>query len=310
NIVKTAVRNDGMFGSVGKLIKISSNFTSQPKKKQAKSSPRSAGSAMDDPVKHERFDSDDDFDRPLKRKKITIKNDEPHPMYPDIFGNDEEEVTPVRESRPVREAKQADEDFDDNQGVRRKKISVKAPEEDVPALVKHMMSTDEDVPESAVPEPPAAEKPVLEPSGNGQQAAVSRKIRIVPEPPAEEASELEAVVDEAFLAEMLNVEADEPEQHDIEVVVEEILKAEVAELPVPEASVPSPSPLPDPDIPDMPEEEAQAPEVKPAESSVQEQTESQDLSASTPEIPLRKPDNSGNSASRKKFHVPGKHGRK
>jgi hypothetical protein len=299
NIVKTAVRNDGMFGSVGKLIKISSNFASPPKKKTVKPSQKGSGTIQDEPGHHERTDADDDFDRPVKRKKITIKNDEPHPMHPDIFGNDDEDVAPLRESRPAKETVPSFDDSDDVPAVRRKKISVQAPEEEVPALVKHMMSTDDDTPDAPLPEPRDVEMPAVNQVGNGQPVAVSRKIRIVPEVPPAEASDMESAVEEAFMIELSEIEAVEPiEQAEAELSMPDELQAE---HPQDEVSVP--------EVPEMaaPEAELRQPEPEPGEAKA---GAGENPAPQEPVNAPKKTDHSGNSASRKKFHVPGKHGRR
>jgi hypothetical protein len=324
NIVKTAVRNDGMFGSVSKLIKISSSFASQPKKKQAKSSPKSSQSSPDDLLHHDRADADDDFDRPLRRKKITIRNDETRPMHPGIFDTEEEDVKLVRESRPAASPGPADDDFDESHGVRRKKISVKAPEEDVPALVRHMMNMDDAVSEMSVPEHIEAEKPAVESIDNGHAPVVSRKIRIVPETPVTEAPEMEFPADEVLQAVVSELEAageetqakeapaaeaavagpaamDVPELNlqgsevlekaarNIEVYVPEVMKTEVSDVEDPMRDVPTAA-------------------GKPAETGDPEKTYSQ--IPAQPFSSLRKPDYSNNDASRKKFRGTGKHGRR
>jgi hypothetical protein len=318
NIVKTAVRNDGMFGSVGKLIKISSNLTAPPKKKTAKPSPKSAHSGADETPQHERYDTDDDFDRPVRRKKITIKNDEPLPMHPDIFSIDEDDVKPVRESRPQPKAGRDDADNEDIGAVRRKKISVKAPEEEAPDLVKHMMSMDDVVSEISVPEPAEEAKPFVKPAENGQAAAVSRKIRIVSETPAAEVPDLE-IQDDAFLDEVLSTldaPADEALKTDasfVDVSGEKITEPDVSQTAATVKDVSGDEErMPEAPSPEVTAAEAKRAELNPSESTVSEKPAGQHPSPSAPppSIPAQKPDFTGKDISRKKFHVPGKHGRR
>lgn len=318
NIVKTAVRNDGMFGSVGKLIKLSSNFASPPKKKSAKPSSKNAHSGADESHQRDRHDADDDFDRPVRRKKITIKNDESLPMHPDIFSIDEDDVKPVRASGPEPEVRREDADNGDSVAVRRKKISVKAPEEDVPDLVKHMMSMDDVVSEISAPEPSVVEKPAVKPAENGQAAAVSRKIRIVSETPATKVPDPE-VQDDAHLEEVLSaldVPADEDlrtEAPFVDVSGTKTTETEVSPVTATTKEVSEEEyPVTETPATEVPVAEAKNAGLHPAESTVSEKPAVQypAPSAPPPSLPDRKPDFTGKDTSRKKFHVPGKHGRR
>ncbi len=325
NLVKTAVRNDGMFGSVGKLIKISSNFAAPPKKKTAKPAPKGSPSASDEPFAGNRHNPDDDFDQPVKRKKITIKNDEPHPMYPDVFGSDDDEVKPAVEPKPVTRAVRNESDVAESGTVRRKKISVKAPEEEMPDLVRHMMDMDDSEPEVPAPKVTEIEKPAVKAQENGHPAAVSRRIRIVSDAPAAEPP-AEDLADEESMDAVISAMEASREKESIEDALEaELSETEVFELEIPETDVadvtdheedaveekivePEP-PTVNAEVMQEPRAEAIPMESSDAENPAEPATSRQQQSAPSSE-PVRKPDYPGNSASRKKFHAPGKHGRR
>jgi hypothetical protein len=148
NIVKTAVRNDGMIGSVGKLIKLSSNFGSSGSGSGRRSSQRNASKSdtsgsNENTSKSPRRGVDDDDETPVRRRNIHIKSDDEATLNEDCFGND----TASNEKHAVSSAsipntKTAD-DFDGDTVPQRKKITIKSPDEDVLPIVKNMMSTDD-----------------------------------------------------------------------------------------------------------------------------------------------------------------------
>jgi len=129
--IKTAVRNDGVLGTIGNVVKMTSSGMGGAKKSAgAGSSRQSAG------------DEDDDS-RTIRRKKITIKEDE---------GDDElkSPVSPAADASPAQ----------------RKKIKIQANDEEVSELVKGMMEMEE---------------PQESPAGNSQPTRPTKKIRIMDE---------------------------------------------------------------------------------------------------------------------------------
>jgi len=115
--IKTAVRNDGVLGSIGKMIKVSGigggSRRQQPQQQQG-SAPAGGG-------------FEDDLDNTIRRKKISIRDEDPRTGRSDLdFKDDAFEVPPMSDAPPAG----------------RKKIKVQMDENDVPALVKDMMDMD------------------------------------------------------------------------------------------------------------------------------------------------------------------------
>jgi len=160
NIVKTAVRNDGMIGSVNKLMKLSSSFGGGGKKSAPKSSSRTgAPDANDDlPKNQRRRGADDDSETPARRKSIHIKSDDEATLNDDCFGNDIVERQENTVSAASSKRMKIVDDADDAAAPKRKKITIKAPEESTPSIVKSMMSLDDfslESPEHEIKEPRA-----------------------------------------------------------------------------------------------------------------------------------------------------------
>ncbi|TCD47845.1 hypothetical protein [Chlorobium sp. N1] len=136
--IKTAVRNDGVLGSIGKMIQMSGIGGSRkaPARQQEGSQ---AGRGFDD-----------DDDRSVRRKKISVKDDASAGAANSFDFKDDDFPPPP----PANDAPPAG----------RKKIKIQMGDEDVPALVKDMMDMDR----------PAEESPAA--SGNGE--VHRRKIKI------------------------------------------------------------------------------------------------------------------------------------
>jgi hypothetical protein len=298
NIVKTAVRNDGMIGSVGKLIKLSSNFGSSGKKKPAPRSsqrPASSASAASVPQK-ERDDSFDDFDSPVRKKKIQIKNDASVPGR-DFFSDDLMADLPDSGSFAPEKSRPLVEDIDDSAVPKRKKISVKAPEADISPLIKDMMSMDDPDSGTSAPEPAANEKPAVMPMENGQTQVATRKIRIVPEAPPAELPELEISEEEILQAMVSDIDVPELQSFEFEDTKVDFPEVEASDMEEPE-----------PMVTDTQKAETLKTEVRPSESGAAEKPEVQIQTA--PVMQTKKSDFTGNSSQRKKFNAPGKHGRR
>ncbi|NTW68268.1 MAG: hypothetical protein HGB23_00280 [Chlorobiaceae bacterium] len=156
NIVKTAVRNDGMIGSVSKLMKLSSSFGGSPKKNSPKSTSNS-GSARDS-SRSDRRDPFDDDDFGTQRKKINISSDDDATRNDDCFGREPlpGKVTTVSSASSIKSARSFADLDDDDDTPRRKSISITTLDESQPAIVKHMLHSDDSswqksAPESALP---------------------------------------------------------------------------------------------------------------------------------------------------------------
>ncbi len=163
NIVKTAVKNDGMIGSVSKLLRLSSSFGESARKRAQRPSPKEDTACSDDELLHDQSsdqsnDADDDNERHFRRKSIQIKSDDDATPNEDCFSSvlpsdgPKEELSELYEESGVKE-----EGLEADVVPRRKSIAIKALEGEIPAIVKNMMSLDdspgeeEGAPDSACP---------------------------------------------------------------------------------------------------------------------------------------------------------------
>lgn len=174
--ITTAVRNDGVLGSIGKMLKLTTGFGSdkkQPSRNERRSRSDNAGGQERRPS----FDEDDDSST-IRRKKISIKDDDAGSSSSGMFtaGIRDDEVLP-RSGERVRKSADSGDDDSDNV-VKRKKISIKADDSSASALVRDMMAMD--TPPSDVP---AGEKHRNEqspsPVSETDQGNRRKKIRIV-----------------------------------------------------------------------------------------------------------------------------------
>lgn len=133
NIIKTAVKNDGVIGSVGKLLKLSSTFGEPPRKRSQRPSSRSGASdSRHDAAPPKARGYGDDDDSGATRKKIKIKADDAS-VPAGTFAPDPEPPRDV--SSPA-----------DETGYGRKRISIQNDDDEMSDLVKNMMGGD-DVPD-------------------------------------------------------------------------------------------------------------------------------------------------------------------
>jgi hypothetical protein len=145
NIVKTAVKNDGVIGSVGKLIKLSSSFSDNSKRKAQRPAPKADNSASDDDSSQDRHrDSGDVNDNTFRRKSIHITSDDEATLNDDCFSSDpfSGELNNTISAASKESGARVD-DFEREAGMKRKKIAIKTLDENVPPIVKNMMSTDD-----------------------------------------------------------------------------------------------------------------------------------------------------------------------
>lgn len=142
--ITTAVRNDGVLGSIGKMLKLTTGFGSGGGKKQPSRHAsendrhgRDADSSRGD--RRSSFDDEDDSST-IRRKKITIKDDS-SPRGSGMFSGD----LPDDEGLPLpgeRSSRNTASDKDEEVGIKRKKISIKADDSSASALVRDMMAMD------------------------------------------------------------------------------------------------------------------------------------------------------------------------
>lgn len=182
NAIKTAVVNDGVIGSLGKIIRMT-GFGSGGGKKSSK--PQSAEPAREDrfasrPSRPSPFQEEPDDDpSTIRRRKISVRDDEDHSSA-DLFSGSDEPIT-SRENRPSasRSAAPDDEGFDaGGGGGRRKKLSIRM--EDDNEIARKLMSYDESEPDEPVrptASPAPFRAPVAEsvPDGSGDR---KRKLAI------------------------------------------------------------------------------------------------------------------------------------
>ena len=142
NIVKTAVRNDGMIGSVGKLLRLSSNFGETSKRRTQRPSPKTDHAETNDDFHQGRRRNADDADDAFpKRKSVHITSDDEMTLNADCFGSNDATSENDKGSVVSGEKKQKDDGLE---GVpTRKNITIKSLDENVPSIVKNMMSMDD-----------------------------------------------------------------------------------------------------------------------------------------------------------------------
>ncbi|MEI7694399.1 MAG: hypothetical protein WCI64_01965 [Chlorobium sp.] len=150
NIVKTAVKNDGMISSVGKLLRLSTSFGDSSKRRGQRSAPRGGVSdSKAESSSSRNHDFGDESDAFSRRKKIKIKSDDEATLNDDCFNSldsgFENERAPASPSGKVRRV----DDSVESDIPARKSIAIQSLDDDIPALVKKMMSVD-DFPEGAV----------------------------------------------------------------------------------------------------------------------------------------------------------------
>lgn len=179
--IKTAVRNDGVLGSIGKMIEISGIGGSRKAPARQQGGAPAAGG----------FDDADDG--VVRRKKISVKDDDSR-SGANGFGFEDDDLPPPP---PAADAPPAG----------RKKIRIQTEDEEVPALVRDMMDMDRPADEPARQNGSSA-APAPEAGGEVRR----RKIRIMAdEPSADAPAEAPAEAPEAPVRKKISVTAAEPE---------------------------------------------------------------------------------------------------
>ncbi len=149
NIVKTAVKNDGMIGSVSKLLRLSSSFSESSKKKAPRPSPKVDTTGLDDELLHDQppgqsHDEDDDTDRHFRRKSIQIKSDDDVTPNDDCFSSALSSNESAEGGAEPSVESGVKEDGLEGDGVpKRKTITITSHDGEIPSIVKNMMSLDD-----------------------------------------------------------------------------------------------------------------------------------------------------------------------
>jgi hypothetical protein len=186
NAIKTAVANDGVLGSLSKIIKMTGfgsgggKKSSRPPAHEPAQEERSVSKERKSPFVEE--DPDEDGST-IRRKKISIKDDDNH-AGADLFAGNDEPIT-SRESRPPvsRSSVPDDSDSGAESGGRRRKLSIKM--EDDNEIARKLMSYDESERDVPSPAPVEASPAVSTENGSG----IRRKKLVIK---AEEGSGAEA----------------------------------------------------------------------------------------------------------------------
>ncbi|MEI7824795.1 MAG: hypothetical protein WCI01_05810 [Chlorobiaceae bacterium] len=145
NIVKTAVKNDGVIGSVSKLLKLSSNFSDSAKKRAQRPSPKGESAGSEDELQQDQSrDADIDNDTVFRKRSIHIKSDDEATPNEDCFSSEsfagELKNTISAASGPSEVSLNG---MEGDAVPKRRSISVKSHDEDIPPIVKNMMTMDD-----------------------------------------------------------------------------------------------------------------------------------------------------------------------
>jgi hypothetical protein len=156
NAIKTAVSNDGIIGSVGKIIKLTSGIGGGKKPSKPEQSASHNDSASRQDRRSARQDDDDD-DSTIRRRKISVRDDNDTPGGFDPFrdaeparANNADEAPSPAARRPM-----PDDDDDFDPAPRRKKLSIKMDDDGGSDIARKLMSYDE----SERDQPPVSASP-------------------------------------------------------------------------------------------------------------------------------------------------------
>ena len=143
NVIKTAVENDGILGSVGKIIKLTG--IGSPKKAPSRSGASSAPEDRSSRQQRSPVSQDDsDMDTTVRRRKISVRDDDEHP---DIFADEASSHTgqAATETAPLSGSRRQpiEDDDDADLAPRRKKLSIKTEGDVENDIARKLMSYDE-----------------------------------------------------------------------------------------------------------------------------------------------------------------------
>ncbi len=162
NAIKTAVTNDGLIGSFGKIIKLTSGIGGG-KKPSRSEQPSSQDDASSRQQRGSSRQEDPDDDSTIRRRKISVRDDNDQPGGFDPF-RDEEPSKASRAGRddsPSASARRSMPDDDIDDAPRRKKLSIKTEEDGSSDIARKLMSYDESEREQDPASPASAPQPEL-----------------------------------------------------------------------------------------------------------------------------------------------------
>jgi hypothetical protein len=142
NAIKTAVENDGIIGSVGKIIKLTgigapkkpSRPASSPAREERSSRSQRSSARMEEPEE----------DSSIRRRKISVRDDDDHAGAFDPFRDEDDAPPSVRDNAPASASRRPVMDEDDSDSEpRRKKLSIRADSEEDNDIARKLMSYDE-----------------------------------------------------------------------------------------------------------------------------------------------------------------------
>jgi len=141
NIVKTAVKNDGVIGSMGKLLRLSASFGESSKRRGQRSAAKSGNSesGMDSSQPRQRDLSDDDFS---VKKKIKIHSDDEATLNDDCFSSIDSGLDEKGDSASFVKKSSGGDNFEESGIPPRKNISIQTSEDELSPLVRNMMHMD------------------------------------------------------------------------------------------------------------------------------------------------------------------------
>lgn len=249
NAIKTAVVNDGMLGSLGKIIKLATGPGGTRKAPAQQEAPARKQERAPAPREEEADDTQ------IRRKRISIKDDSSDAGAFDPFAEtpfDDPDAAASR-TRPAMGDDEADP------GFRRKKISVKmAPEDAENDIARKLMSYDESQRAAGDPAPPYVEPANnIEPElatprkkklvikadeGSGADADIARKLMGYDEAAREAASLPVEPVDHGLAGEEIpvprrkKIQVKPADEDDGVVISEEFVMAAIAEIEKPAPS--------------------------------------------------------------------------
>ena len=152
NIVKTAVKNDGVIGSVGKLLRLSSSFSDTSKRKVQRPSAKAENAGSDEEFpRAQTRDADEDNDRMFRKRSISIKSNDDATPNDDCFSSDPfaGELSNTISAASAQSNVRID-DLEGDTAPKRKSIAVKSLDEEIPSIVKMMTTDDSHVSEEGI----------------------------------------------------------------------------------------------------------------------------------------------------------------
>ena len=139
NAIKTAVENDGLLGSVGKIIKMTGIGSPKKSARQASSPAREERSTRQQRSSARMDDSEED--PTIRRRKISVRDDDRQGGF-DLFRDEDDAPAAARAEAPA-PRRPVVEDEDADPAPRRKKLSIRMDGEGEDDIARKLMSYDE-----------------------------------------------------------------------------------------------------------------------------------------------------------------------